>query len=37
MTTLYELNMDGGERTMLKRQEVKNFTPENCRSSGECG
>ncbi len=31
-TTLYELNMDSGERTMLKQQEVKNFTPENYRS-----
>lgn len=31
-TTLYELNMDSGERTMLKQQEVKDFTPENYRS-----
>ncbi|RTF93400.1 hypothetical protein D9B71_18735 [Serratia marcescens] len=31
-TTLYELNMDSGERTMLKQQEVKNFTPENYRA-----
>lgn len=31
-TTLHELNMDSGERTMLKQQEVKNFTPENYRS-----
>ncbi|MFN2994435.1 S9 family peptidase [Serratia plymuthica] len=31
-TTLYELNLDSGEREMLKQQEVKNFTPENYRS-----
>ncbi|CAI0876334.1 S9 family peptidase [Serratia entomophila] len=31
-STLYELNLDSGERVMLKQQEVKNFTPENYRS-----
>ncbi|MFI8415673.1 S9 family peptidase [Serratia sp. NPDC078593] len=31
-TTLYELNLDTGERVMLKQQEVKNFTPDNYRS-----
>lgn len=28
----FELNMDTGKRTLLKQQEVKNFTPENYRS-----
>lgn len=35
MTTpasLYELNLDSGERKLLKQQEVNNFTPENYRS-----
>lgn len=31
-TTLYELNMDSGERRLLKQQQVNNFTPENYRS-----
>ncbi|MCS3408290.1 S9 family peptidase [Serratia sp. AKBS12] len=31
-TTLYQLDLDSGERVMLKQQEVKNFTPENYRS-----
>ncbi|NIG87992.1 prolyl oligopeptidase family serine peptidase [Serratia symbiotica] len=30
--TQYELNLDSGERVMLKQQEVKNFTPKNYRS-----
>ena len=31
-TTLYELNLDSGERELLKQQEVKNFTAEDYRS-----
>ncbi|AJW29002.1 protease 2 [Chania multitudinisentens RB-25] len=31
-TTLYELNLDSGERVQLKQQEVKNFTAEDYRS-----
>ncbi|HGM5489786.1 TPA: S9 family peptidase [Serratia fonticola] len=31
-TTLYELNLDTGERELLKQQEVKNFTAEDYRS-----
>ncbi|KFK91804.1 MULTISPECIES: S9 family peptidase [unclassified Serratia (in: enterobacteria)] len=31
-STLYELNLDSGERVQLKQQEVKNFTAENYRS-----
>ncbi|MFC0225628.1 S9 family peptidase [Serratia aquatilis] len=31
-TTLYELNLDSGEREQLKQQEVKNFTAEDYRS-----
>lgn len=30
--TQYELNLDSGERVMLKQQEVKNFSPINYRS-----
>ncbi|AJI93737.1 hypothetical protein BD65_549 [Yersinia ruckeri] len=31
-TSLFEVNMDTGERVLLKQQEVKNFIPENYRS-----
>ncbi|MFZ1875273.1 MAG: prolyl oligopeptidase family serine peptidase [Chania sp.] len=31
-STLYELNLDSGERVQLKQQEVKNFTAEDYRS-----
>lgn len=31
-STLYELNLDSGERVMLKQQEVDNFNPENYHS-----
>jgi oligopeptidase B len=31
-TTLYELDLDSGERELLKQQEVKNFTAEDYRS-----